>query len=97
MIEDHANGQSLIQDLKNENIYNIVPIKHKLDKVSRFTSILPFFQSQKVYFHNRLPAAILQEIYNFPHTKHDDVIDSISQFLRYIQTIDFKINSFRIR
>ena len=87
LIEDKASGQSLIQDLKISGFNNIKAIKPSLDKITRFASVIHLFESGIVL----LPAQaafsriITSEITNFPNGKHDDIVDSISQFLNFIK------------
>ncbi len=85
VIEDKASGQSLIQELKILDILNVIPVKPKLDKVTRMALNLEFFYSKKMYFVNDIPKEILEEILLFPYAKHDDVVDSISQFLDFVK------------
>ncbi|MBF8246374.1 MAG: phage terminase large subunit [Rickettsia sp.] len=87
IIEDKSSGQSLIQDLYSEGFKNIYPIKPHQDKFTRFASIIPFFQSGNII----LPAKssftqiLVQEITSFPSTTHDDIVDSLSQFVIFIR------------
>ena len=87
LIEDKSSGQSLIQDLKISGLNNIKAIKPSLDKITRFASVIHLFESGIVL----LPAQaafsriITSEITNFPNGKHDDIVDSISQFLNFIK------------
>lgn len=87
LIEDQASGQSLIQDLKNAHYGNIVPIKPKYDKVTRFASILDLFETGHILLaaksvHNH---QLLSELTIFPNSKHDDIIDSISQLFNFVK------------
>jgi len=87
LIEDKASGQSIIQDLKISGYTNIIPIKPKLDKVTRFASVIAMFQSDQVL----LPSSssynreLIREITTFPNSKNDDIVDSISQFLNFMK------------
>jgi predicted phage terminase large subunit-like protein len=85
-IEDKASGQSIIQDLRNEGYINIIAIKPKFDKITRFASIIPYFQSSRILFPKQATYLnmILDELIKFPSTKHDDVVDSISQAINYL-------------
>jgi len=87
LIEDKASGQQLIQDLRLDGFVNIVAINPKLDKITRFASIVTLFQSGLVSFPTQSSsnAIILNELLNFPHCKNDDIVDSISQFLNFIK------------
>jgi predicted phage terminase large subunit-like protein len=99
LIEDHGSGQSIIQDLRAEGVHILVPIKQKFDKITRFASVVPLFQSGCV----KLPKStswintLVQELVTFPNTKHDDIVDSVSQFLRYIKNTKKLDHHIRIR
>lgn len=83
LIEDHASGSSLIQDLRYEGIESIIPIRQKNDKITRFASIMSLLQSGRVLLPKK--DIIIREITEFPHSKHDDIVDSISQFLQFMK------------
>ena len=99
LIEDHASGQSLIQDLRSEGMMNLIGIKHKIDKITRFGSVVPLFQSGIV----KIPKnavwlnIFLKELTEFPHTKHDDIIDSVSQFLLHMKDKLQRSSNVRVR
>ena len=93
MIEDHGSGSPLIQDLKFEAYEGIIAIRQKLDKITRFASILGLLQSGQVLLPDK--DIIIRKLTLFPHSKHDDIVDSISQFLRFIK--DQKRQNIRIR
>ena len=88
LIEDKGSGQSVIQDLRQEGNLIIIPIKVKQDKVTRFATSLTEFEAQKVLF----PRYIYwlrnfeDELLAFPSGKHDDIVDSVSQFLNYMKS-----------
>lgn len=90
LIEDKASGQSIIQDLKCIGYTNIKPIKPKLDKVTRFASVVDLFQIGKVLLpqESAFNRSLLRELTTFPNSKNDDIIDSISQFLNFSKEIN---------
>lgn len=90
LIEDKASGQQLIQDLGflEDNI-RVIGIKPRLDKVTRFASVVPLFQSGSVLIPKQ-SSVILKELLNFPHIKNDDIVDSVSQFLNFMKDKSFK-------
>ncbi|HJK87498.1 MAG TPA: phage terminase large subunit [Candidatus Megaira endosymbiont of Hartmannula sinica] len=92
IIEDKASGSPLIQDLKNEGYSNIYPFKPKYDKITRFASIIPEIESGKVKFPSKsiFYDEMINEMTNFPYTEHDDIIDSISQFLHFQKNNEYK-------
>ena len=89
LIEDKASGQSVIQDLKLAGYNNITPIKPKLDKVTRFASIIAIFQSGQAVLPEKsaYKRELLGELTSFPNAKNDDIVDSVSQFLHFSKDI----------
>ena len=87
LIEDKASGQSLIQDLKLDGMKNIVPCKPLLDKVTRFATCVDLFEQGRVMIpYSGFNAKIIQkQLLEFPNGKHDDIVDSITQFLNYMK------------
>ncbi|WP_425362714.1 phage terminase large subunit [Candidatus Tisiphia endosymbiont of Hybos culiciformis] len=87
LIEDKASGQQVIQDLRLDGVVNIVAIKPKLDKITRFSSVLALFQSAAVVLpkQSAFNTILLNELLSFPHCKNDDIVDSVSQFLNFIK------------
>jgi predicted phage terminase large subunit-like protein len=87
LIEDKASGQSLIQDLKRETSRNITPIKVTKDKITRFASVTPFFESGRIFIleNSTWTYDYEYELLSFPQGEHDDQVDSTSQFLNWIR------------
>ncbi|MBL3284882.1 Terminase-like family protein [Rickettsiales endosymbiont of Paramecium tredecaurelia] len=97
IIEDKGSGQQLIQDmLVQEQVRReaIAPFKPKLDKITRFSSVILDFQSGNILLPKNAPhiETILYEIENFPYAKHDDIIDAFSQFLIFMRLEAKKMN-----
>jgi predicted phage terminase large subunit-like protein len=87
LIEDKGSGQSLIQDIKRENNLPVIAIKANKDKLSRLLAVSPMFEAGKVLLpaNSNWRVSYEQEILSFPTAKHDDQVDSTSQFLNYIR------------
>ncbi len=87
LIEDKASGQQIIQDLKFSGFKNIKAIRPTLDKLTRFASVTHLFESGAVLIpmHSVFNRVLISEITNFPNSKNDDIVDSISQFLNFIK------------
>ncbi|MGH7484519.1 MAG: phage terminase large subunit, partial [bacterium] len=87
LVEDKASGQSLIQELKRDTTFPVLPIKSDSDKVSRAFAVTPLCEAGKVF----LPASAgwledyLDEISAFPSAPHDDFTDSTTQALTYMR------------
>lgn len=86
LIEDKCSGTHLIQDLRQEGMIRPIAIHPAGDKITRMSA-----QSAKIEAGNVLlpeQASWLQdfqtEILQFPYSRHDDQVDSVSQFLSWI-------------
>ncbi len=92
LIEDKASGQSIIQDLQFLDYTNIKAIKPKIDKVTRFASIIDLFQSGKVLLpkESSFNRSLIHELTSFSNSKNDDIVDSVSQFLNFSKEINCK-------
>jgi predicted phage terminase large subunit-like protein len=99
LIEDHASGQSLIQDLRSEGMMNLIGIKQKIDKITRFAAVVGLFQSGvvKIPKHSTWVKPFIKELTEFPHSKHDDIVDSVTQFLGYMKGKTIRASSARVR
>lgn len=86
LIEDKASGQSILQELRQSRLNKLKAIKVDKDKESRVHSITALFESGSVYFDKKANYLndLVGELISFPSGKHDDTVDSISQFLNYM-------------
>lgn len=89
LIEDKASGQSLIQELAKHRL-PIVKIKPINNKIVRFAAVTTYFSTGKVFFpEGKLWLSdLVNELLGFPHTGHDDQVDSCSQFLSWSNKIN---------
>ena len=90
LIEDKGSGTSLLQDLS----YNDIPMVREIfrvepvgDKVLRMSAQSATIEAGRVYIPER--AAWLNdfrtEILQFPNGRHDDQVDTVSQFLKWAE------------
>jgi predicted phage terminase large subunit-like protein len=85
LIEDKGSGTGLIQELSASGFGKIKAIIPKGDKGLRLGSVTPIFEEGRVF----LPASAewredyVYELCGFPGLKHDDQVDSSSQFLAW--------------
>lgn len=86
LIEDKASGQSLIQDLRREGLHAI-PIIPEGNKVVRFHAQTAVIEAGKVWLPRQAPwlAELQAELLQFPNGKFTDQVDSISQFLNWVE------------
>lgn len=86
VVEDAQSGVSLFQDLRSEEHFWIKKIKPEGDKETRAAHQSAKIEQGWIY----LPEAAdwledyEKELAQFPHAKHDDQIDSTTQFLRLL-------------
>ena len=105
LIEDCPSAAGLISRL--ENTIPIIPRKPRFNKKERMKRVLHFFERGKVYLpdYNTIPNCdsytktwlknFESEILDFPHTKYDDQIDTVSQFFLWVMEQEFKNDSQR--
>jgi predicted phage terminase large subunit-like protein len=85
LIEDVGAGSSLIQELRRESALNIAAIVPKDDKKTRMMAATSPIEGGRVFVPTEAPwlADFQREIVAFPNGKHDDQVDSLSQFLNW--------------
>ena len=87
LIEDKGSGTGLLQELQASGFWKAKPIIPKGDKGLRLGSVTPIIEDGRVF----LPASAVwledyvYELCGFPGLKHDDQVDSTSQFLAWVR------------
>jgi predicted phage terminase large subunit-like protein len=86
LIEDKASGQSLIQELTNDTLLPVRPVKADTDKVSRANACTPTWEASVIYVPEGAEWVddFLENLYGFPKKAHDDDVDAFTQLVRYI-------------
>jgi len=82
LVEAKASGLSLVQELMRTGL-PITPFNpKKLDKLARVHSITPLFEAGRIWAPDTdATEAVVSQCAAFPNTKHDDLVDSLSQAL----------------
>lgn len=103
LIEDKSSGQSLIQELRNFTSLPVIPIEPDGDKVFRAQEVSSMVEAGLLRLPNATSADLQgrlewlldfeSEFFGFPLTKHNDQVDSTSQFLRWVRGSMVKIES----
>lgn len=88
LIEQKSNGTPLFQDLKHAGLNKLVNIKPTDNKTTRLEAVVDCFYQGNVLFNENADylANLEGELISFPTSKHDDIVDSVSQFLNYMTT-----------
>jgi predicted phage terminase large subunit-like protein len=86
LIEDGASGTQLIQELRNEGLYQVQACKSTKDKVMRLHAQTPKIEGGFVYLPRDAPwlSEYMHELTTFPGAKNDDQVDSTSQALEWV-------------
>lgn len=87
LIEDKASGQSLIQELRINTNHPVIPIKPETDKETRARTTAAIIEAGRVMLPERAGwlAEFEAELVAFPNGWHDDRVDSVSMYLRYMR------------
>jgi len=85
LIEDRASGTQLIQDLVAEGVQHVQQCLPTTDKVMRLHAQTAVIENGFVHLPTAAPWVdeYLHELSVFPRGKHDDQVDSTSQFLEW--------------
>ncbi len=86
LIEDKASGTHLIQDLGRDGVVRPIAILPDGDKVTRMWAQNAKIEAGDVLLPERAPwlQDFQTEILQFPRGRHDDQVDSLSQFLSWV-------------
>lgn len=89
LIEDKANGSAIIDFMKRE-ISGIIPITPKESKIARLFAVSPQFEAGNIFLPSEKLCPLIfdyvNELTTFPNSKHDDLCDSTSQALNYLDS-----------
>lgn len=87
LVEDAGIGTGLIQALRREGGIHVVPIKPTGCKAERLAAQLSVIEAGDVLIPRRAPwlDPFREECCAFPGGKHDDQVDSMSQFLNWAE------------
>jgi predicted phage terminase large subunit-like protein len=86
LVEDSSNGTALIQQFRAERINHFKTVKVRGSKLERLVPQLDALQNGTIKFPTQAPwwDNLRREMAAFPESKHDDQVDSISQFLNWM-------------
>jgi predicted phage terminase large subunit-like protein len=101
LIEDATLGMNLLQDLRANlpsGLTYPIGIKPEGSKVDRMVAQSAKIEAGHVHLPKDAPwlGDFLNELLSFPNGRHDDQVDSVSQFLRWLQTGHYNEMSFTI-
>jgi predicted phage terminase large subunit-like protein len=87
LIEDKASGTQLIQELITDGCHGVTRYQPTCDKIMRLHAQTAMIENGFVYIPEAAPwlAEYLHELTVFPKDKHDDQVDSTTQFLDWFK------------
>jgi predicted phage terminase large subunit-like protein len=87
LIEDTASGKAFIHEM--QSFLPVHPFKPEGDRVVRVHAISDFIAAGRVFLPegNSMLYDFLHEVSSFPKGKNDDIVDCVSQFLRYMASV----------
>ncbi|MFT7572344.1 MAG: putative phage terminase large subunit-like protein [Paracoccaceae bacterium] len=91
LIERNGLGESLVQDLRDsspDSFPGPIGIRVMDDKHVRLEAQSPTIEARQVFLPEDAPwlDMFLSELLGFPNSRHDDQVDSVSQFLSWIKS-----------
>ena len=97
LIEDRSSGIQLIQDLRDTGQLYPIAINPEGDKVTRMYGQSARIEAGQVLLPRTASwlDAFQREVVQFPHARHDDQIDSLSQYLVWATPISKAFSEFR--
>lgn len=94
LIEDAGSGTGLIQDLRRDRGFGWKPIaiRPKGKKIERVATQTAKIEAGDVVLPHEAPWLddFVAEILAFPNGRHDDQVDSMTQFLKWISKRDYR-------
>ncbi len=91
LVEDKASGQQLLQDLKRETTLPMIACISSTNKITRFAAVSAMIEAGRLSLPHQASwlVAFEQEVLEFPHGKHDDQVDALTQYLDFLRKSSF--------
>lgn len=87
LVEEAGCGIGFLQEIQRKYASNFVlPVKPMEDKETRLRNVTPVLEAGRCFLPEKestWEADFKHEVLGFPHTKHDDQVDALSQLLEY--------------
>lgn len=95
LIEDKSSGQSLIQELRRDTSLPIIAIEPYKDKIFRANEVSVMVETGLLHLPKVAPWLVdfEGEFFGFPLTTHDDQVDMVSQFLKWVRNWSSSLES----
>lgn len=92
LIENAGTGKALAQEMHGRVPANVRYCHPNGDKTMRLIEASTTFESGRVFLPETAPwkEALIEELLSFPASRHDDQVDSVSQFLNWVRRSAFR-------
>jgi predicted phage terminase large subunit-like protein len=89
IVEKTGAGISLIQEIRRYKTFRLRWHRPQTDKATRLMSVSPFIEAGLVYLQKNAPwlEILHDEVVKFPKAKHDDIVDSLAQYLIWVEKV----------
>lgn len=96
LIEDKSSGQSLIQELRTTTTLPVIAIEPHGSKLFRANEVSSMVESGLLILPESAPWLVdfEGEFFGFPLTTHDDQVDSVTQFLKWVRGWSRSVESY---
>lgn len=86
VVEDHGNGSALLQEFQNSRV-TAVGFRSSMAKEARLAAASAMIEAGKVFLPKDAHwlGEFDSELLGFPHVKHDDQVDSLSQYFAWVR------------
>ncbi len=101
LFEDSASGTSLYQEvyrLRGPTMNRVTAIRPEGDKGTRASTVSAIVESGQVFLPRQAPwlEAFRNEFLQFPNARHDDIVDSLVQFLKEEKRIKGTVTAMKL-
>jgi len=86
VVEDKGSGIGLIQEFDNDRSVRLIGFKPEGDKITRLSNQCGKIEGGRVHIPEKAHwlGDFMTEMLGFPRSRHDDQVDSVSQFLSWL-------------
>lgn len=86
VVEDKGSGIGLIQEFENDRSVRLIGFTPEGDKTTRLSNQCGKIEGGRVHIPERAHwlGDFMNEMLGFPRSRHDDQVDSVSQFLSWL-------------
>lgn len=99
LVENRAHGTAVLQELQRQTKIRVISITPKLNKNARFAYLAIAIENGTILLPKSalFVSNLITEIIQFPHGRHDDQVDALSQYMEWLSRYKNHTSKPRIR